>query len=227
MPVATVTAKKTQLQTSLLWSLILVAGCYLSELVHLLEEPLFKLVYHGNLNEMFFGVIGAGVIFGLLLSLHKTVVQKTEINVMQKNPEPISMGRRAVLYFMTVIPILSVALALGREFKIVQELGDRISKMAMVGNAAAYVLAAAKICVAVYVIFLTDKAVENRVGKQVHFPFGGLFAMLTMGAAELFVTPSAFSLLYFFLFFYFGILAKVTRYRFGLTFVLALVLYIL
>lgn len=223
MPLTTI-QPKNKLQTCLLWSLALVAGTYLSELVHLLERPLFRLVYHGNLNDMFFGVIGAGVVFGVLLTLHKIIVEKTGINVMEKNETPISMGRRAVLYFMTVIPILAVALILGREFKLVQELGDRISKMAMIGNAAGYVLAASKICVAVYVIFLTDKA----IGKTRYpIPWGGLFAMLTFGALELLVTPSAFSLLYFFLFFYFGILAKVTQYRFGVTYVLALVLYIL
>jgi len=224
MPLTAIKQPKTQIFTCFFWALALVAGAYLSELVHLLEKPLFKLVYHGNLNEMFFGVIGAGVIFGVILTLHKIIAERTGINVVQKNPTPVSLGRRAILYFMTVIPVLIVALALGREFKIVQELGDRISKMAMIGNAAGYVLAAAKICAAIYVIFLVD----GSVGKTKYpIPYGGLFAMLTFGVVELFVTPSAFSLLYFFLFLYFGILAKVTQYRFGVTYVLALVLYIL
>ena len=58
-------------------------------------------------------------------------------------------------------------------------------------------------------------------------PIGGAAALLTFGVCELIFTGSAFGALYALLFLYDGILYLISGRRFGVTFSLALILYIL
>lgn len=226
MPAVVMQTKKTALLRHLAAAGILVVGTYLSELLHLLEKPLFSLYYYGNGNAAIYSLTAAVYIFLFLLLSHEGLKKLSGCEVFGKKGR-LSLRRRGVLYAMTVIPVLVVAVCLNYRFKLVLELGQRLSAMSVLGNATGYLLKAARIFAAVYAIFLVDAGAEPFLGTQKWLPVGGLFAMVTFGVLEWVFVPSRFSLMYLVLFLYYGVLAKVAQKRFAVTYALALALYIL
>lgn len=225
-PVAVYEKVHTRARRCFLWAGLLVALCYLSAVFHLLEGPLFSLVYYGNLNLLFYNVVSAGYILLVVLCLRKRITAATGVKLCVPAAQPLSLRRRAAVYVMTVVPILLVAIFLGRQFKIVYMLGTRVSGMTALGNGAGYVLAAAKLFAATAVVFLVQSGMEEVLGKKTWIPFGGLAAMLTFGVLDWIIAPSLLSPVYLILYGYMGVLALVTRGRFFVTWILALVLYI-
>ena len=204
----------------LLGAVTLAAGVGLTELFHLLEKPLFSRIYYGNFNGVFFGVLSAVFLALVLFFVHRKLKRRTGLTPFVKHP-PVPFPRRAVLYLMTALPVLLVSILLGYRFKLVYELGDRVAKMHMWGNAAGYLRAAAVLFAAVYTVFLTEKAIPSK------FPVGALASLLLFGVPSWLTDPSPLSVVYFALFFYIGILYRVSQNRFWVTYILSVVLYIL
>lgn len=211
----------------ILSALILFAGVYLSELIYFVEDLLFSWIYYGNLNAMFVAVVSAAYIFVFISVFHKQLKRRFGESPFANCKQKMRTGQKAILYFMTVMPILIVAVSLGTQFKLVYELGERVAAMTMLGNLARYVNAAAKLFCAVYLIWLVESACDHLPSRIQWIPFGGLGAMLSFGLMEILVTPSEFSLLYFFLHLYIGVIYRMSDRRFGVTYGIAVVLYIL
>ncbi|MGM9553636.1 MAG: hypothetical protein ACI3V2_04970 [Faecousia sp.] len=206
---------------------VLLLGVYFSELFRLLKKPLFSKVYYGNLNTTFFALSAAAYIFLFILVLHRQIKKRLHVSPFQKHPEPLSLSRKGILYLLTVLPILLTAAMLNFRFKLIYELGERITGMSLLGNAVSYFLAAAKLFSAVYLIFLIEHGCDILFSSRPPVPLGGAAALLTFGVLELVFTGSAFGVLYALLFLYDGILYLISGRRFGITFALALILYIL
>ncbi len=227
MTAPTITAPQVKTRACLLWALTLALGTYASYIFHIFDNNIFAYFYYGNLKRLFYCEAVAAYLFVLLPVLRKRIAAQTGLNIMPVKHPPLTLGRKAVLYVMTVVPILLTAVALGYRFKIVYLLGDRIAAVMAVCNAAGALMLAAKLFVAVYAIFMVQAGVEALLGKESPIPFGGIFAALTFGTLEWLTEPSRFSLLYLGLFVYVGILALVSKRRFGVTYALSVVLYLL
>lgn len=227
MSAPVVTAPKVSARACFTWALILVLGTYVSYVFHIFDNNIFAYFYYGNLKRLFYCEFVAAYLFVLLPVLRKRIQAQTGLEIMPVEHPPLKVGRKAVLYVMTVVPILLMAVSLGYRFKIVYLLGDRIAAVMAACNAAGGLMLAAKLFVAVYVIFLVQTGVETLLGKKSVIPFGGIFAALTFGLLEWLTEPSRFSVLYIFLFVYVGILALVSKRRFGVTYALSVVLYLL
>ena len=206
---------------------LLTLGVYVSELFHLLEKPLFSKVYYGNLNRTFFALTAAVYIFLFVLLLHRSIKKRLKVSPFEKHPARMSLSRKALLYCLTVVPILLTAAFLGFHFKLIYELGERITGMTLLGNAVSYLFAGAKLFGAIYLIFLIERGCDALFSSRPPLPIGGAIAFLTFGICELTFTSSAFSLLYALLFLYDGILYLISSRRFGVTYSLALLLYVL
>lgn len=206
---------------------ILLLGVYLSELFRLLKRPLFSKIYYGNLNTTFFALSAAAYIFLFILLFHRQVKKRLRTSPFVKHPAPLPLSRKGILYLLTVLPILLTAVMLDFRFKLIYELGERITGMSLLGNAVSYFLAAAKLFGVVYLIFLIEQGCDMLFTARPPIPIGGAAALLTFGVCELIFTGSAFGVLYALLFLYDGILYLISGRRFGVTFSLALILYIL
>lgn len=57
---------------------------------------------------------------------------------------------------MTVVPVLAVGMALNFQFKIVFELGEKVTGVSVASNLCMYVNAAMKLFCAIYFIFLAE-----------------------------------------------------------------------
>ena len=215
--------------TYFLAAAVLLAGVYLSELFHLLEEPLFSLVYNGNLNEMFFAVTSFLYIVGFLFAFHFTARKYIESPFFRVKGK-IDLKRTIALYLMTLLPIILVAIVLKFKFKIVYGLGEKITLMTLVGNATMYAQEAAKLVAITYFIYLIHRGVSSLFeikGWLSYVPFGGIATILTFGIIEFFVNNTPLSLVHLILCLYYGVIWLVSEERFGITLVLSLLLYIL
>lgn len=208
-------------------ALLLTVGMYCSELFHLLEKPLFSKVYYGNLNATFFALSATAYIFIFILFFHRFVKRHLHATPFGKKDIRMSLGRKGILYLLTVLPVLLTAAMLNFSFKLIYELGERITGMTLLGNAVSYFFAAAKLFGAIYLIFLIERGCDSLFVECPPLPLGGFAALLTFGLCELIFTESVFLWLYILLFLYDGILYLVSGRRFGVTFALSLILYIL
>ena len=207
-------------------SVILLAGVYLSELFHLLEKPLFSLVYNGNLNQMFFAVTSLLYIVGFLVAFHFTARKYIE-SPFCRTKGKIDLKRTIALYLMTLLPIIVVAIVLKFKFKIVYGLGEKITLMTLVGNATMYAQAIAKLFAITYFIYLIQRGCHLLFTANGHIPFGGIMALITFGIIEFFVNTTALSLIQLLLCLYYGVIWLVSEERFGITFMLSILLYVL
>lgn len=206
---------------------LLTLGVYASELFRLLEKPLYSKVYYGNLNATFFALTAAAYISLFLFFFHRSIKKRLHASPFEKHSVPMPLSRKGILYCLTVLPILLTAAALGLHFKLIYELGERITGMTLLGNAVSYIFAAARLFGAVYLIFLVERGCDFLFVSRPSLPFGGLAALFTFGVCELLFTNSFFSVLYAILFLYDGILYLISGRRFGATYALTLLLYIL
>lgn len=206
---------------------ILLCGMYLSELFHLLEKPLFSLLFYGSVEKILFAACATVYLLLFFVFFHKVFYKKTGITPFIKREEKLGLRRTAILYAMTVVPILAVGIALNFQFKIVLELGEKVTGLTLASNLCMYAYAAVKLLLAVYFIFLTETGFRKLFVGGKYIPYGGISLLLTFGIIEFFVTASAFSWLYLALCVYYGIIWLVAGQRFGLTYCLAIILYVL
>lgn len=205
---------------------ILAVGVYLSQLVHLLEKPVFSHIYYGNLNTAFFYTFGAVLIFGYTVIFHIISKKKLSFSPFGKKGKEINIKRRAVLYVMTAVPIIATAAALNFRFKIIYELGEKITGMTLLGNAVGYLYVAAKLFALVYFTALVQKGFERLFGTD-KFPVGGIAAAIVFGLFEILFGNSLFTPLYIFLYVYFGLIYTIAKKRFGTTYALSMMLFVL
>lgn len=206
---------------------ILLCGVYLSELFHLLENLFLAHSFYGNFSKIVFAVSSSLYMLAFFVLFHFVLKKKTGITPFEKHETKLSYKRIAVLYVMTVVPVLAVGMALNFQFKIVFELGEKVTGVTVASNLCMYVNAAMKLFCAIYFIFLAETGFRKLFVGGKYVPYGGISLLLTFGLIELFVTASAFSWLYLFLCLYYGLIWMVSGQRFWLTYCLAVILYVL
>ena len=200
---------------------------YLSELSVFLEEPLFSAIYYGNLNTMFYHVACAAFILAFFALYHRGMKKKAAFTPFVKVREPLTVKSKLLLYFMTIIPVFITSAALDFRFKLVYGLGERVTAMTLLGNGVGYIHTAAKLLCVIYFVALVEAAFEAMFHSVRPVPVGGILAAATFGIGEMVFAPSAFSLLQLFLIGYFGVVYILSQKRFGVTYALALIMYIL
>jgi len=211
----------------LLASSMLIAGVYLAEFSRLLIKPVFNRIFYGNMNIFYYHLACAVFIIIFTIIFHSGVKKKLGINLVSKTAEPLKIGRKVALYFMTALPVFITGSALGFRFKLVYELGERVDGMVFLGNGMGYVHVAMKLFCIVYFIALVEKAFSILFPRLSPVPVGGFLALCTFGFLEMIFAPSMFSLLYLFLIGYFGAVYLISGKNFRITLVLALIMYIL
>ncbi len=205
---------------------VLLCGLYLSELIHLLEQPLFSRVYYGNLNSIFFAGFSALYLGVFFIFFHKSARNVLGETPFKKKDAPMGIKRNAILYAMTVIPVVVTAMILGFEFKIVYELGENVSGMVLYSNVAMYANKAVKLLYSTYLIYLFEKGARKLFNGNAYIPFGGIMLLLTFGIVELLISVSEFRWLYFGYTVYFGLIYRVSEERFVPTYLLSLILFV-
>lgn len=208
-------------------ALILLVGVYASELFHFVEDALFSWIYSGNLNEMFFAIISMLYISGFMIVFHVYAKRFLKASPFFINEQKTDWKRLIIIFVMTALPIIAVAAVMGFKFKLEYGLGERVTGMTLLGNGIMYVNAASKLFAAVYFIYLIERACHKLFEESGYIPFGGILLALTFGVLDAVLSPSAFGLLNAFLCLYYGVVYLVAEERFGVTFTVALLLYII
>ncbi|MBO5973303.1 MAG: hypothetical protein J6Q16_01235 [Clostridia bacterium] len=211
----------------LMAAFILPVGMYLSELTAFLEEPVFNYIYYGNLNTMFYHLACTLFILGFFALFHSRIKNLANFTPFAPIGGALPVRRKILLYFMTLIPVFITSAALDFRFKLVYGLGEKVTAMTLLGNGVGYIHTAAKLLCVMYFIVLVEEAFEAIFHSVRPIPVGGILAALTFGIGELMFAPSAFTLLYLFLIGYFGVVYILSEKRFVISYVLALIMYIL
>ena len=206
---------------------LLPVGVYLSELSVFLEEPLFRYIYYGNLNIMLYHIACLIFILAFIGIFHRCMKNRAHFTPFLQPTERLPLRRKILLYFMTLLPVFITSAALGFRFKLVYGLGERVTAMTLLGNGVGYIHTAAKLLCVIYFIALTESSFEAMFHSVRPVPVGGILAAVTFGVGEMIFAPSEFSLLQLFLIGYFGAVYLLSEKRFGVTYTLALIMYIL
>ena len=212
-----------------LYAFALLACVYLTELFHLLDKPLFSLVYYGYLADVAYNLVSAVFLIGVLIGFHRIARKFLGTRLLEKreDDETLSLYSRIALYVMTALPIILTGIFLGFQFKVVYELGEKVNMYTLINNLSGYALNGAKLIAFLYFIMLTQTVAEKLFETSKNLPFGGFLCMITFGLIEVFVSPSIFAWLYFALCLYYGIIYLVSGRRFFVTFTLMMLLYVL
>lgn len=213
-----------------LFALALVGCVYLTELLHLLEKPLFSLIYYGYVTEIVYSLTAAAFLTVLLVVYHRVarIYLGTRLIEREKRvSDGTDLRRRIALYIMIILPVILTGIFLGFQFKIVYELGEKVNMYTLFGNLSGYALVAAKLFAYLYFIMLVQTGFERLFKGVERLPLGGVACMLVFGLIEVFVSPSMFSWLYFAQCLYYGIIYLVSDRRFFITYALMIILYVL
>jgi len=208
-------------------SVIFLASIYIARLFHLLEEPLFSLIYYGNLNGVFYAACSFLFYLAVVIVTNIILKKKFKFRLFEKNKKPISIVNRAIIYIIVLGFGLGISIYLNFKLKIVYELGERITGMQLLSNGVSYVMEAMKILIAVCIICLIQETFENIFESKIPIPYGGLVLFLTYGVLEFIFNYSTFSPIYFVFTFVYGIIYLLTNKRTLLTFLVSLILFLL
>jgi len=206
---------------------ILLLSVYVANIFHLLDEPLFSLVYYGNLNGIFYTV--CAVIFYITVHRILAVILKRKqiFYFSPKSPKPLSIVKRAVIYSIILAFGLGISIYLNFTLKVVYELGERITGMQLLNNGVNYVLESVKILFAVSIIALVQEAFDSCFDTAIPLPVGGLVLFLTFGILEFIFNFSTFSPIYLIFSFVYGVIFLLADKRTYLTFGICVILYLL
>ncbi len=205
----------------------LIAIVYIARIFHLLEEPLFSLVYYGNLNGIFYAGCATILYVGAAIAAHHVAKNCLDYKIFGNKKQPIGIVRRAIIYSIVLGFALGISIYLDFTLKVVYELGEKITGMQLLSNGLSYIMESAKILLAVCVIALAQEAFDSIFETKIPLPFGGLFLFLTYGVLELIFNYTDFSPIYLIFTFVYGIIYLLTYNRALLTFAVCVILFLL
>ena len=211
---------------------LIILICIYSNKIADLFIPIFDNVYYGNLTDMFVAIASA-IIWGLEILVIGLVARRFKV-YLYKDPNAdkseMELWRVVVLFVITILPMIIVSACINWKVKIVYALGVRVTTVGLVCNAAAILSYAVRMILMVMFIRCVqeglDKLFEYK-NPNLAIPFGAIFALLTFGIIDFFVLGMDLRAFYLVASFVYGLIYLISRRKFGVTYILCYLIYLL
>lgn len=191
--------------------------------------PLFDNIYYGNLVNMFVGLTSA-FIWGIEAIIIALVCKKLDIQIFtpkEHRGKELQTWQVILLFVLTILPMLVISAYLNFKLKIVYALGVRVTTMTLIGNVAELISYAVRMILMVMFIASIQKGFEMIFKTKYIIPYGAIFAFLTFGLIDFVVLGMDLRAFYLIVSLLYGIIYLVANKKFGVTWVLCYLIYLL
>ncbi|MBE7076638.1 MAG: hypothetical protein E7374_01955 [Clostridiales bacterium] len=201
--------------------------CLYSSAVSELFVPIFDDIYYGNLVKLFTSLINA-IVWGVEIILILFVCKKLKIELFEnKNKKELTTIQVILLFVLAILPMLIVSACINWKVKIVYSLGVKVTSVGLACNAVEILSFAVRMVLMILFIVCTQKGCEKIFKTKWIIPYGAIFALLTFGIIDFFVLAMDLRAFYLIISFLYGIIYLVAEKKFGLTWLLCYLVYLL
>ena len=225
--VMTIVKDKTCIKYFIVAGIILL--CLYSNALADLFIPIFDDVYYGNLVKMFVAITSS-IIWGIEIVAIIIVCKKIgiELFIPKENKGKELPTRKVILLFiLTIIPMFVISACINWEVKIVYALGERVTAIGLACNACEILSYAVRMVLMIMFIASVQKGFEKVFKTKYIIPYGAILAFLTFGIIDFFVLAMDLRAFYLMVNLLYGIIYLVADKKFGTTWVLCYLIYLL
>ena len=213
-------------------SALVILICIYSNKIADLFIPVFDNVYYGNLTDMFVAIASA-IIWGLEILVISLTAKGFKIYLF-KNPDAekkeLELWRVIVLFAITILPMLIISACINWKVKIVYALGVRVTTVGLACNIAEIASYAVRMILMVMFIRCIQEGFDKIFAYQnpnLVIPFGAIFAFLTFGLIDFFVLAMDLRAFYLIVSLVYGLIYLISKRKFGVTYILCYLIYLL
>lgn len=197
----------------------------------LLFKPLYKRVYYGQINEMFYLIISAVLTLlacSLLVFLSKKFLKFNPLRSPEEvRHEELPLKNVLFLTLITVACIVVFSALSGWQVKPLADMGERYTTVQIGISALRWAYDILKIFVVVMMLNFFQTGLEKSFNTKL-IPWCGLLLLLTFGIYDLFIFKAqTFKLVYLFMNIVYGQIFLLTHKNVPKTFILSFVIYLL
>ena len=203
--------------------------CLYSNVLADLFIPIFDDIYYGNLVDMFVAIVSA-VIWGIEVGLIIFACKKFGIELFtrkDKKGKELQTWQVILLFILTILPMLIISACINWKVKIVYALGVRVTTVGLACNVCEILSYAVRMVLMVIFIASVQKGFETIFKTKFIIPYGALLAFLTFGLIDFFAFAVDLRAFYLIASLLYGIIYLVADKRFGITWILCYLIYLL
>lgn len=203
--------------------------CLYSNVLADLFIPIFDDIYYGNLVDMFVAIVSA-VIWGIEVGLIIFACKKFGIELFtrkDKKGKELQTWQVILLFILTILPMIIISACINWKVKIVYALGVRVTTVGLACNVCEILSYAVRMVLMVIFIASVQKGFEMIFKTKFIIPYGALLAFLTFGLIDFFAFAVDLRAFYLIASLLYGIIYLVADKRFGITWILCYLIYLL
>lgn len=194
-----------------------------------LLTPIFDNIYYGNLVKMFTAITSA-IIWGLEILVIVLVAKKFDIQMFtpkEKKGKELQTWRVVLLFVLTILPMLIISACISWKVKIVYALGVKVTTVGLACNVCEILAYAVRMVLMLMFIVCIQEGFELVFKTKYIIPYGAILAFLTFGLIDFFVLAIDLRAFYLIVSLLYGIIYLVADRKFGATWVLCYLIYLL
>lgn len=191
--------------------------------------PIFDNIYYGNLVKMFVSLTSA-IIWGVEILAIVIVSEKLGIHLFtskENKGKELQTWKVILLFVLTILPMLIISACINWKVKIVYALGVKVTTVGLACNACEILAYAVRMVLMVMFIVCVQKGFELIFKTKHIIPYGAIFAFLTFGLIDFFVLAIDLRAFYLMASLLYGVIYLVADKKFGITWVLCYLIYLL
>ena len=191
--------------------------------------PIFDNIYYGNLVKMFVAIVSA-IIRGAEIGTIILACKKLNIELYAPKSEKgkeLQTWKVMLLFVLTILPMLVISACINWKVKIVYALGIKVTTVGLVCNVCEILAYAVRMVLMLMFIVSIQKGFELIFKTKYIIPYGAIFALLTFGIIDFFALAMDLRTFYLIISFLYGIIYLVADRKFGATWVLCYLIYLL
>ncbi len=203
--------------------------CLYSSFISELFIPVFDDIYYGNLVKLFVALTNA-IIWGIEIVLIIFACKKLKIEIFtpkEEGKKELKTWRVILLFILTIVPMLIVSACISWKLKIVYALGVKVTSVGLACNAVEILSFAVRMVLMIMFVVAIQKGCEKIFKTKFIIPYGAIFALLTFGIIDFFVLALDLRAFYLVISALYGIIYLVANKKFGITWLLSYLVFLL
>jgi len=203
--------------------------CLYSNAIADLFIPIFDDIYYGNLVDMFVAIVSA-IIWGIEIGLIVFGCKKLGIQLFtpkDKKGKELFTWQVILLFVLTILPMLIISACISWKVKIVYALGVKVTTVGLACNVCEILAYAVRMVLMLMFIVSVQKGFEMIFKTKYIIPYGAILALLTFGIIDFFVLAMDLRVFYLIASLLYGVIYLVADRKFGITWVLCYLIYLL
>ncbi len=203
--------------------------CLYSNVLAKMFNPIFDDIYYGNLVKMFEAIVSA-IIWGIEVGLLIFACKKLNIEIFtlkEKKGKEMFNWQVILLFVLTILPMIIVSACINWKVKIVYALGVRVTTVGLACNVCEILAYAVRMVLMVMFIASVQKGFELIFRTKYIIPYGAILAFLIFGLIDFFALGMDLRSFYLMVSLMYGIIYLVADRRFGITWILCYLIYLL